>query len=234
MRYFLVSLLMALTSWCHAAEFTKLNEGAGTQVVVLIGGIGDDYRYFAPWMNKLAEAHLPVFGYGQDYRATRMEVAAIDLATQLTQLREKGVSSVILLAHSMGGLVAKRALHAMGSAETSRFTSIELRTYGTPFGGFFLANFARWLPGSAAIAGLLGVPMGLEIGSTSEFMEGMQMPMPAHTRLVVTDSSADTVATPQAASSVQRYNAVLSVAAEVRRLESAGHDDFVNFVSFEL
>ena len=55
-------------------------------------------------------------------------------------------------------------MHLLAEKEQVPLLSIELRAFGTPWGGYFTANFTRWLPGGLSVSKWLGYPIGLEIG----------------------------------------------------------------------
>ena len=231
MRIFILIGLLLLTFAAKAASTLEtLIQKNSNHAIVLVGGFGTDFKYFTPWMDSLAETNDTVLGFAHDHSANSMEVGATALAFELNKLASTGVTSVTILAHSMGGLVANRAVHLLDSS--SALTSIKLRTYGTPYGGFFLANFARWLPGSEFVAKKLGFPMGVEIGSQSDFMLSLCEPLPSNANLVVYESIDDTVATPESSSAVEQYSRVVAQASAVHSFSKFGHDDFVRALTF--
>ncbi len=211
----------------HASEVVPVQSDCHGKAVVLVGGFGDDWRYFEPWLEELRESSGCVFGFSHDHRRKTMTEGAAELATELEQLHYLGFQELTVLAHSMGGLVAKTALHRLGEQPLAASLKVELRAYGTPWGGFFWANFARWVPGSQAITTLLGFPMSAEIGSTSDFMKALQQPLPANMTLIVHNSNTDEVAQPQTQAAKEQFLSVLSQANAVHTYDDIGHSDFV-------
>lgn len=232
MRIVLIIWLCFLAMTANAAGLRNLQENESSQAIVLVGGFGSDFTYFEPWMPALKDSAASIFGFVDNHRSSTMDESSEALLTELNLLSLKGFTHVTILAHSMGGLVASKALHKLGTNDASRLVSIELRTYGTPWGGFFMANFARWVPGSQAVAKLLGFPMGAEIGSKSDFMESLHEPLPDNVKLVIYESKDDAVAYPKVASAVSQYESILTQASEVHRLSQVGHDDFVSQLAF--
>lgn len=232
MRIILSIFLSFFTLFASASTLETLRGTDSREAVVMVGGFGSDFAYFSPWMTELRRSPNSIYGFVHNHQTTRMEVGAKDLAQELLRLNQEGVQCVTILAHSMGGLVAKKALHLLGEEGSSRFSSIELRTYGTPWGGFFAANFARWIPGSQFVADMLGFAMSSEIGSRSDFMLSLREPLPVNVRLVVYDSSDDEVARPKSTSAVEQYDSVLVHAQVVHRLANVGHEDFVRVVAY--
>ncbi len=231
MRYLLSIFLSFIAFAASASSLQTLRDTDSTDAVVLVGGFGSDFAYFGPWMEALRRNPSQIYGFVHDHRTTRMEDGAKDLAQELMRLNDAGVRTVTILAHSMGGLVAKKALHELGEG-SSRFTSLELRAYGTPWGGFFAANFARWVPGSQYVADKLGFAMSSEIGSRSDFMLSLRGELPSNVKLVVYESLSDTVALPSASSSVEQYASILAQAKAVVRLTNVSHDEFVQVVAY--
>lgn len=99
-------------------------------------------------VTELAPANVPVLRYEHDTWLT-LERNARDLA-YLIQLRVD--SSVLLIAHSRGGLVATRAAQILRKDAPGRVHRVV--TMGTPFGGTPLAMGAT--VGAAALRALMG------------------------------------------------------------------------------
>ena len=136
---------MLTTSWRMPRALAQMRIHAdGTQVpVLLLHGYGCNSGYWArlvPLLDAAGISHAsidlePVGGSIDDYAAAvERTVEALRAAT--------GARRVAIVAHSMGGLVARAWMRAHGSARVAR-----LVTLGTPHGGTVLARFG---PGANA------------------------------------------------------------------------------------
>lgn len=118
------------------------------RAVVVVHGTMSTGLALARAATELAPANLPVLRYEHDTWLT-LERNARDLA-HLIQLRVD--SSVLLIAHSRGGLVATRAAQILRKDAPGRVQGVV--TLGTPFGGTPLAMGAT--VGAATLRALMG------------------------------------------------------------------------------
>jgi pimeloyl-ACP methyl ester carboxylesterase len=217
----------------HVASFIAIGylpEAAMPQTtVLLLGGIGNDYRYWAPWIPALTP-NGRVLGLTHELRGATIDSSARIVADQIRELPHTG--RLVIIAHSMGGLVAKRALDILGS-ETAAYATVELRAYGTPWGGFWVANFARWLPLFNFVSDAFGLAMGPEIGTSSPFMEALKRPLEGNTSLTLVESEDDGIARPVSLAGREQYAAIRSLASQVLTLRGVGHDDYAMAITPE-
>lgn len=210
-----------LPSACHEKKAT-----------VLVGGVQDDWTYFKPWVSGLQEQGGCVFGFVYDHTASTMPEGAALLSRDMKTLREQGFSDIVLLAHSMGGLVAKRALHLAPLDGGPNPVSVRFHAYGTPWGGFFWANFARFTPWADLVLRKVGLPMALDIGSASAFMVSLQSPLPPNVTTTLHNSLADTVATPQTGGGKKLFKSATEQAQKVLTYSDLGHAEYVARLGF--
>ncbi len=130
---------MLTTSWLmpRGRARMRIHPGAGRVPVLLLHGYGCNSGYWArlvPLLDAARISHASVdlepVGAGIDDYAAAVErtVEALRAAT--------GAGQVAIVAHSMGGLVARAWMRAHGSARVAR-----LVTLGTPHQGTALARF---------------------------------------------------------------------------------------------
>ena len=135
---------------------------------------------------------------------------------------------VILIAHSMGGLVAKKALNSF-SSNTLHATFI---TLGTPYGGFHRANLVYFTPFGRYFSKWFKTPMSYEIASNSFFLQKL-----AETRLskkiqwFIIDSPQDEVASPYEESEKRNYQRFIKRCSAHYTLKGLSHMDFLEPVS---
>lgn len=116
----------------------------GEPLAVLVHGINPVHEQLEPLAREVAARgyRALAFRYDDDQPLDR---SARQLGELLCPLLDRLLPErVVIVAHSMGGLVARRALtrdHAAGLA--ARPERLRLLTIATPFGGFPSANFSR-------------------------------------------------------------------------------------------
>ncbi len=130
---------MAYSSWTMpiARASRRIYPGARLPPVLLLHGWGCNSGYWAHLLPRLDAAGIsyarldlePMLGSIDDYLP--MVDAAIDALC-----RDSGAQQVVIVAHSMGGLVARAYLRAKGSGKIARII-----TLGTPHHGTELARF---------------------------------------------------------------------------------------------
>ena len=130
---------MLASSWTMAwprVEKYRAPDAAGLPVL-LIHGYGCNRGYWTPLSAQLRQAHishdaidLEPFGAAIDDYVPLVRRAVLDLCAA------SGSGQIIIVAHSMGGLVARAYLRAHGSDHLARII-----TLGTPHHGTGLASF---------------------------------------------------------------------------------------------
>ena len=122
----------------------RIHDGSAYPPVLLVHGYGCNsgyWRHLLPLLDAARISHAgvdlePVAGSIDDY-VEQVEARAVEL------LAASGAARLALVAHSMGGLVARAWMREHGSARVAR-----LVTLGTPHHGTVLANFG---PGRNAV-----------------------------------------------------------------------------------
>ncbi len=216
---------LVTTNHAVSCELEQVIHGDSSDVaVVLVPGIGEGRTAFEPWLPALLRQGATVLFARCDHHGASMTTNALTLTQNLDVLPLAPTTRLVVLAHSMGGLVALQAVRGLPSG---RYDRVALHTYGTPFGGFYLANFARWLPGAGTVAGWLGFPMSVEIGSTSPFMTALAKPLPEGVELNIVDSHEDKVARPETAAACEDYKTMLARSTDVQHLVGIKHAEYM-------
>lgn len=198
-----------------------------THAVILVGGIHESYHYWDSWAEKLGGPDTLVAGFDHDHTKDTMPNSAHMLASEIEKLKAQGIEDITIVAHSMGGLVSKGALDEMAKdGHAADFKHIELQAFGTPWGGFAMAESAHILPGAAAISRAVGFPMGPDIGPGSDYMKSLAQPLPGNVDLHMYIGSDDKVARPEASSTHARYDSVEANAKSVTVIEGFKHTDY--------
>ena len=111
--------------------------------VLLVHGYACNSGYWTPMSALLKEAHISHYGIDLEPLGAPIDDFAPQVQAAVERLcAETGSSQVIILAHSMGGLVARAYLRRYGTQYIARVI-----TLGTPHHGTALAHFG---PGSNA------------------------------------------------------------------------------------
>jgi pimeloyl-ACP methyl ester carboxylesterase len=216
------------------AEVLRPQAAAVTHAVILVGGIYETSRYFDAWVPALASSDTVVFGWDHDHRTKSMPESAKVLARRIDELRAEGITDVMLIAHSMGGLVAKGAIDELSrTGEAERFSHLRVCAFGTPWGGYTLADLALIMPWSESISRLIGYPMGPDIGPDSAYMKSLASPLPPNAELNIYVGSIDDVALPDTRFTKARYKSVEVRASAIMTIEGFNHVEY-NKASAEL
>lgn len=197
------------------------------RATILVGGIHDTYQYFDSWVAPLASADNLVLGWEHDHRATPMAISARLLAHDLADLRAAGIADITIVAHSIGGLVAKGAIDAItrdGRAHT--FERLDLHAFGSPWGGFALLDVALRMPGSDAMSRTFGYPMAPELRPASGFLASLAQAMPGNGTLHMYVGMADHVALPLQSASRARHASAEAIAASLTTIDKLAHGDY--------
>lgn len=242
MAIFMTLAMMAAPAWAQEQEtpVSGVVQAASESqacdhktATVLVGGFYNDWRYFEPWLPDIRETRSCIFGFAYDHTKTPMLSGAQLLEKDLQALRAAGFEEIVILSHSMGGLVVKKALHLFAESPFSALTRVRFHAYGTPWGGFFWANFIPWTPGLDTVLSQMGIPMGAEIGSRSDYIESLKAPLPSNMVVVLHNSVSDEVAQPETESAKAHFAAAIENATEVHTYAGIGHADFVLRLRFE-
>jgi pimeloyl-ACP methyl ester carboxylesterase len=125
--------------------------------IVLVHGVLCNAGVWAPMARKLASAGLePVYAlsYGPPLVTINEFVSQLDKRID-SVVAATGASQVVIVAHSMGGLVARAYLHAFGGARIARVVMIGTPHHGSVY-AFFVpgACIAQMRPGNPWLAAL--------------------------------------------------------------------------------
>jgi triacylglycerol esterase/lipase EstA (alpha/beta hydrolase family) len=118
---------------------------AGTRVaVVLVHGYLSNRGYFAPmvrWLEARGVAPVIVPNYRSVF--SNVESGAGELHAAIERLAAGGVQQVVLVCHSMGGLLARRYLQDHGEARVARLVTIASPHHGTVLSRMGIGEHAR-------------------------------------------------------------------------------------------
>lgn len=201
---------------------------SSTKAVIFVGGIHDTYHHFDSWAESLSGPDTAVYGFDHNHSSSTMTAAGHQLADAIRGLQDEGITDVQVVAHSMGGLVAKAALNELAATgEAASFEHLQLDALGTPWGGFVLADTVDFVPGGQFFSELAGFPMAREMGPHSDFMKALPQEWPENMTFNVYHGTADSVARPETSFTQERFDANTAGADSVTLIEGFQHTDFV-------
>jgi hypothetical protein len=151
----------------------------GKPLSITVHGISGTPEDLRPYIDRAVVGDQPTSVYAYDDQFRRVTDSAKELATQLGRWIDAHPGQPVeLFAHSMGGMVALRALDELHKKHKLDGTPVSLRMMSTPLGGFPAANFALMAPNFIArrIGGTLP---GKDMGTWSGFQKRLaKMPLP--------------------------------------------------------
>ncbi len=139
-------LAMALSSGQLPGAAAALDAAAPQRPprpLLLIHGIVCNRSIWRPWLQRLrAAGFAPIRAVNLEPLFADIELHALQVERELRALqRETNGARVAVLAHSMGGLVARAALRSLGPGAVSAIV-----TLASPHHGTRIARWFRWLP----------------------------------------------------------------------------------------
>jgi len=181
MRKFLFSIV--LLSAC-AGQLAAQSGGGSGKTVILVHGVHPIMEDFLPLERLFSSRGYAVITHRYNSNQ-RLDSSARQLAANLCELKPRS-GEILIVAHSMGGLVARRAVSEGDYACEAAPLDITLLTIASPFGGFGSANNAAAVPFN-----VFGIkPYMRDVGSRSEFItEPGRLPPNVRHYLVFTDES---------------------------------------------
>jgi pimeloyl-ACP methyl ester carboxylesterase len=108
----------------------------------------------------------------------RLSLVAEVLRTVLVDLRDRfDIARLFVVAHSMGGLVARAAVAALAAQHEAAFVAL-LVTLATPYGGHPLAALGMAYAPSR-------IPVWADLAPASGFLKGLEAPLPSSVRFAL-------------------------------------------------
>jgi pimeloyl-ACP methyl ester carboxylesterase len=140
--------------------------------VVIVHGYNPNEGEYVPLGMEMAKRGKQVFFFKYNWRK-RLKKSAGKLAEALKYLvRRYKKKRIIVIAHSMGGLIARRALTKDGPGELAKEPArFDLITVACPFGGFSSANGARYFGSGLLIALGIVKPCHRDLGTRAPFIK---------------------------------------------------------------
>jgi pimeloyl-ACP methyl ester carboxylesterase len=128
----------------------------GRTPVVLVHGYLSNRAYWAPLVRRLAASGVERI-YVPSYRAvfSTIERGVDELHEEIERIAAGGTHRVVLVCHSMGGLIARRYIQEHGERRVARLVTIASPHHGTELARLGIGAHARQMePGSAFFAAL--------------------------------------------------------------------------------
>jgi len=133
-----------LPLWSLARRTEPLPPSGPQVAVVLVHGYLSNRGYFAPmvrWLEARGVARIIVPNYRSVF--SDIESSANELHAAIERLAAGGVQQVVLVCHSMGGLLARRYLQEHGEARVARLVTIASPHHGTVLSRLGVGGHAR-------------------------------------------------------------------------------------------
>ncbi|MES2740296.1 MAG: alpha/beta fold hydrolase [Pseudomonadota bacterium] len=119
--------------------------------VLLVHGYACNAAFWKPWCARLAREHISHYAVTLEPVTAAIDDYAPQLEAALQQLRAaSGSAQVVLVCHSMGGLVARAWLRQYGAAHVARIVTLATPHHGTARASVGLGRSARQMRRSGA------------------------------------------------------------------------------------
>lgn len=232
------------------------NSSTSKKAIIFVGGVNDTYHFWDKHIEQLKDKDVTVLGYegiggkgSHPHNIEYMENNAQHIADGIKVLQDKGFTDIELYAHSLGGVVTKRALHILdetngiNSSEHIKFTAVS-----SPLGGFAAAIPSHVTPFFKPIAKFFNIAMAGDMSPLSNFYSSITKSLPKNIDATVIESADDPVAQPTSFISRSKYEEIAQTfnnrvavdgqhshefASEPKNLESQGVDIFQSKISKE-
>lgn len=204
------------------------------KAIVFVGGVNDTYHFWDKHIESLKDKDVLVLGYegvggkgSSPHNVEYMDQNAKHIADGIRKLQENGINDVQIVAHSLGGVVAKKALHIL---EDSKFldekNKIKFTAVSSPLGGFALAAPGEYLPLFSQISKATKIAMASDMSPMGKFYQSISRPMPSQIESRMIQSLDDKTAQPESMLTEYRYNKVSEGFKEKITLEGNGDHEF--------
>lgn len=168
--------------------------------VLFVGGVNDTYKFWSAHMENIDE-RTTVLGYEgpggpgtQPHNIEYMDANAQHLATALAQLSAQGIENIHIVAHSLGGVVSKKALLLMDEQQGSTlFKNLTFTAVSSPFGGFASADAAPSIPLFKSVSKWFNIAMASDMGPSSSFYQSISKDLPSYIQSHLIESPNDPV-----------------------------------------
>jgi triacylglycerol esterase/lipase EstA (alpha/beta hydrolase family) len=140
---------------------TEPTPATGASPVVLVHGVFCNAGVFAWTIRRFAEEALgPVYALSYGPPLAPIERFSKQLATLVdAACRDTGAAQVVIVAHSMGGLVARDYLRTYGGAKVARVVTLGTPHHGSRFASLAAGRcLAQMRPGNGWLAALPSAP----------------------------------------------------------------------------
>ena len=193
------SLKNAQTGYWHPSSFmqtfgahiylTEKYNPKKIPVLFVHGTEGTPHNWIYLYMRLDRDLYQPLFFYYPS--GIRLSLAAAVLNEELNELRRKyGFSKIAVVAHSVGGLIARAFINRYASGPDNYVRL--LVTFATPWGGFEMADASQSRPHKS-------IPAWEELGTKSSFIQTtMSESLPAHVRHYIFYGTKDVLAADKA------------------------------------
>lgn len=204
------------------------------KAVVFVGGVNDTYHFWDKHIDSLKDKDVLVIGYegvggkgSSPHNVEYMDQNAKHIADGIKKLQESGINDIQIVAHSLGGVVSKKALHILEDSNSlDEKSKIKFTAVSSPLGGFALAAPGEYLPLFSQISKAAKIAMASDMSPMGNFYQSISRPIPSQIESRMIQSLDDKTAQPESMLTEYRYNKVADGFKEKITLEGNGDHEF--------
>ena len=214
-----------------------------SKAIIFVGGVNDSYHF---WDKQIAESikqqpNTAILGFeGSDGPGTHamnkqyMSDNAQTIAKAMQSLNQQGIKDITVIAHSLGGLVSKKALLIANEDQIlGKFNSVSFTAVSSPFGGYAAAMTSDWAPDFIKpLTKAFNVPMALDMSPTGVFLKSLSEMLSANVTSTLIENPNDSIVSSDNEHVIRTYEQTASSFSKRMTVDAGNSHEFASSPSF--
>lgn len=183
---------------------------------IFVSGANGTFHVWDKHLEKLKNEDVTIIGYegvggkgSHPQNVEYMEKNAELIADGIKELKKQGIEEVNVMAHCLGGVVSKRAMHMLDDDKAlDGFNKVNFLAISSPLGGYVGAIGAQFTPFFRPISKYLNIAMSTDMSPISDFYESISKPFSDKINATLIETPDDTLVQPETSLTRDRYETV--------------------------
>ncbi len=181
---------------------------------VFVGGVNDTYHFWDEHIGKIKDKNVSIYGFigkakngEHPHNIEYMDENAKIIALHIKKLESEGSEKINVIAHSLGGVVSKKAIHLLEEmGKLKEGVKISFTAVNSPLGGYEQANPAMYTPFFRPISKFFKIAMASDMSPHSDFYKSIEKKFENESiESKMIESLEDSIAQPSGSISKERY-----------------------------